>query len=168
MTSTVYSGIDERKHQSSASLAFVREIHQWPVNSPHKGPVTQKMFPFDDVIMFWRCSYGDLLFGTIRDKSTLRRATSIGRPRSVYKSDVERIFLKFLVEMAKDLEGQGQWPPFSIPAKLIERCKFRANLVILAEIHSSACADMQNFLEFWVKIVKVTLKVKVNDPHFQY
>ena len=49
--STVYSGTDERKHQSSASLAFVRGIHRWPVNSPHKGPVTRKMFPFDDVIM---------------------------------------------------------------------------------------------------------------------
>ena len=23
----------------------------WPVNSPHKGPVTRKLFPFDDVIM---------------------------------------------------------------------------------------------------------------------
>ena len=31
---------------------FVREIHRWPVNSPHKGPVMRKMFPFDDVIMF--------------------------------------------------------------------------------------------------------------------
>ena len=49
--STVYSGTDERKHQSSASLAFVRGIDRWPVNSPHKGPVTRKMFPFDDVIM---------------------------------------------------------------------------------------------------------------------
>ena len=49
--STVYLGTDERKHQSSASLAFVRGIHRWPVNSPHKGPVTRKMFPFDDVIM---------------------------------------------------------------------------------------------------------------------
>ena len=26
-----------KKHQSSASLAFVRGIHQWRVNSPHKG-----------------------------------------------------------------------------------------------------------------------------------
>ena len=26
-------------------------IHRWPVNSPHRGPVTRKMFPFDDVIM---------------------------------------------------------------------------------------------------------------------
>ena len=44
--STVYWGADQRKYQSSASLAFVRG----PVNSPHKWPVTRKMFPFDDVI----------------------------------------------------------------------------------------------------------------------
>ena len=49
--STVYSGAGQRKHQSSASLTFVRGIHQWPVNSPHKGPVTRKTFPFDNVIM---------------------------------------------------------------------------------------------------------------------
>ena len=49
--STVYSGVDQRKLQNSASLAFVRGIHRWPVNSPHIGPVTRKMFPFDDVIM---------------------------------------------------------------------------------------------------------------------
>ena len=48
--STVYSDADQRKHQSSASLAFVRGIHRRPVNSPHKWPVTRKMFPFDDVI----------------------------------------------------------------------------------------------------------------------
>ena len=51
--SSVYSGTDQRKHQSSASLAFVRGIHRRPVNSPHKGPVTRKMFPFDDIIMSW-------------------------------------------------------------------------------------------------------------------
>ena len=49
--STIYSGADQSKHQSSASLAFVWGIHRGPVNSPHKWPVTQKMFPFDDVIM---------------------------------------------------------------------------------------------------------------------
>ena len=49
--STMYSGSDQRKHQSSASLAFVRGIHRWPVNSLHKGPLTRKMFPFNDVIM---------------------------------------------------------------------------------------------------------------------
>ena len=49
--SSVASGADHRKHQSSASLAFVRGIHRWPVNSPHKRPGTWKMFSFDDVIM---------------------------------------------------------------------------------------------------------------------
>ena len=48
--SSVCSGADQRKPQSSASLSFVRGIHRWPVNSPHKGPVTRKMFPLDDVI----------------------------------------------------------------------------------------------------------------------
>ena len=48
--STVYSGADQSKHQSSASLAFVWGIHRGPVN----WPVTRKMFSFDDVIMEWQ------------------------------------------------------------------------------------------------------------------
>ena len=61
--STVYSGAYQRKHQSSLPLAFVRVIHRGPVNSPHKGPVVRKMFPFDDVIMslkpwYWLCNIG--------------------------------------------------------------------------------------------------------------
>ena len=51
--STVYSGADQRKYQSSASLAFVRGIHRWPVNSPHKWPVMRKMFPLNNVIIFF-------------------------------------------------------------------------------------------------------------------
>ena len=43
--STVCWGADQRKHQSSALLA------RWLADSPHKRPVTRKMFPFDDVIM---------------------------------------------------------------------------------------------------------------------
>ena len=50
--SIVYSDVNQRKHQSPASLAFVRGIHRGPVNSPHKWPVTRKMFPFDDAIMY--------------------------------------------------------------------------------------------------------------------
>ena len=49
--SIVYSDADQRKHHSSASLAFVWGIHRGPVNSPHKWPVTRKMFPFDGLIM---------------------------------------------------------------------------------------------------------------------
>ena len=49
--STVGSGADQRKHQSSLSMAFVREIHRWLMDSPRKWPVTRKIFPFDYVIM---------------------------------------------------------------------------------------------------------------------
>ena len=56
--STVYSGGDQRKYQSSTPLAFVWGIHRWPVNSPHKRPVTRKMFPFDDVTMQRACHTG--------------------------------------------------------------------------------------------------------------
>ena len=50
--SIVYSEADQRKHQNSASLAFVWGIRRGPVNSPHKWPVTRKMFPL------WRvCIY---------------------------------------------------------------------------------------------------------------
>ena len=48
---TVCSDADHRKHQSSASLAFVWGTRRWPLNFPHKGPVTRKIFPFNDVIM---------------------------------------------------------------------------------------------------------------------
>ena len=66
------SGTDQRKHQSSASLAFVRGIHRRPVSSSHKWPVTRKMFPFDDVILttrwiHWCClSYDKLLKWTMK------------------------------------------------------------------------------------------------------
>ena len=65
--SNVYSGADQRRHQSSASLAFVREIHRWPVNFPHKCPVTRKIFPFDDIIMF-----SEIFDDTYREMSTVR------------------------------------------------------------------------------------------------
>ena len=34
----------------------MRGIHRWPANSPHKGPVTRKIFPFDDIIIWWSTS----------------------------------------------------------------------------------------------------------------
>ena len=54
--STVYSEADQRKYQRSASLAFVQGIHPGPVDSPHKWPLTRKIFPFGDVIMTIPCS----------------------------------------------------------------------------------------------------------------
>ena len=67
--SAVYSGADQRKHQSSASLDFVRGNHRGPVNASHKWPVTRKMFPFDDVIMIseiWACIFFVRLLATDR------------------------------------------------------------------------------------------------------
>ena len=49
--SAVHSDADQRKHQSSASLAFVWGINRGPMNSPHKWPLTRTLCPFDDVIM---------------------------------------------------------------------------------------------------------------------
>ena len=62
--SNVNSDTDQRKHQSLASLAFVWGIHRDrrippPPPHTHKGPVTRKMFPFDDVIMKWLHRTGD-------------------------------------------------------------------------------------------------------------
>ena len=59
--STIYSGADQGKHQSSASLVFVWGIHRGPGNSRHKRPVTRKMFPFDNVIMQWEKTLHTLL-----------------------------------------------------------------------------------------------------------
>ena len=49
--STICPGGDGRKDQSSASMALVRGNHWESTNSPHKGPVTREMFPFDAVII---------------------------------------------------------------------------------------------------------------------
>ena len=59
--SIVYSDADQRKHQSSASLAFVWGIQRGSMNSPHKWPVTRKMFPFKwryHGTMFFNCWWG--------------------------------------------------------------------------------------------------------------
>ena len=61
---TFCSGVDQRKHYSSTSLAFVKGILRSPANSPNKGPVTRKMFPFDDVIMY-EFLVGDLWCGRV-------------------------------------------------------------------------------------------------------
>ena len=60
--STIYSGADQWKHQSSALLASVRGSHRGLVNSPHKWPVTRKVFPFHDVPMM---TYSDDMWKVI-------------------------------------------------------------------------------------------------------
>ena len=52
--SSVCTGAEQIKHQISALLAFVRIIHRWPLNAPHKGSVMRKMLPW------WRHQYLDV------------------------------------------------------------------------------------------------------------
>ena len=50
--STIYSSADQRKHQSSASLAFVLGIHWWLVNS------LQKRARNTENVSIWLCHHG--------------------------------------------------------------------------------------------------------------
>ena len=89
--SVVYSGADQRKHQSSASLAFMRGIHRWPLNSPHKGPVTREMFPFDDVIMIVLLLVLDTKYGRPRvlNQTVMAIKTSLYSPGKRFLGNLE-------------------------------------------------------------------------------
>ena len=52
--STVCSCADQRKHQSSASLAYVRGIHRWSMTSPHIRRITRKCFHLM-ALSWWIC-----------------------------------------------------------------------------------------------------------------
>ena len=57
----------------SGALAIVKGMYRWPVDSPHKGPATRKMFPFDDVIMLTDATIGSYsVFGDSSDESYIR------------------------------------------------------------------------------------------------
>ena len=85
--SIVYSGVNQRKHQSSASLAFVREIHRGPVNFPHKWPVTRKMLPFDDVIMSILAISRDI---SLRRSNNYKMISMIPSNKQIYEYNSEK------------------------------------------------------------------------------
>ena len=96
--STVYSGTNQRKHQSSASLAFVWVIHRGPVNSPHKWPVTRKVFPFDDVIMMTQFAhiYQSLCCRCTYYKYSHANTIKTLRLRCCYHVSLHKIYIKIL------------------------------------------------------------------------
>ena len=65
--STVYSDADKKQTSKLCVTGLSVGNSPGPVNSPHKGPVTQKMFPFEDVIM-WRGYEHHLVYETHRAK----------------------------------------------------------------------------------------------------
>ena len=109
--STVYSSADQRKHQSSASLAFVRGIHREPVNSPHKWPVTRKMFPFDDVIMSdsatCKCVRVMLKSGHVQGLAIACQIFELQTPGKYIYVDTDTIGILRLPYMSMDLRYLG-------------------------------------------------------------
>ena len=106
---TAYSGADQRKYQGSASLAFVRGIHRWPVNSPHKGPVTRKMFAFDDIMIceiVLRPPYHvkiDVELKTYFDHTKL-----ICRPAKPYNGSISKLYNFHEITRSDNLPGQAK------------------------------------------------------------
>ena len=109
--STVYSDADQTKHQSSASLAFVRGIHRGPVNSPHKWPVMQKMFPFDDVIMYTSGCQSGPLFTKRTDVLPQVLAKSRSREIGCCNERIASIFDRHLGSAAAEVpvKCQSDW-----------------------------------------------------------
>ena len=91
--STVYAGADQRKHQCSASLAFVRVIHLWLVNSPHKLPVTRKMFPFHDAIMLQKCHCMIRVFTDIIHTHFISTCTITGKNPASWNFRLNKIYV---------------------------------------------------------------------------
>ena len=72
---------------------FVRGIHRWPVDTQHKGSLTRKMFPFDDVIMLWSFTvYGSNAAKTLvkfgSDWTTLNTNVVASRVCEILRYDV--------------------------------------------------------------------------------
>ena len=81
--STACGGADQRKLRSSASLVFVMGIHRWPVNSPHKGPVTWKIFPFDDLIIYIHTAITSCLYSPYKWHYVIMRVITFETTKSM-------------------------------------------------------------------------------------
>ena len=107
--STVYSDTDDRKRQSSALLAFVRGIHRGPVNSPHKWPVTRKMFPFDDVIIMTRTISRDRETSRRSKRKAIRDENKRWTDRTIPYAFGEEGFGKWTIKLMYNIENK-MWP----------------------------------------------------------
>ena len=125
--STVGSDGDQRKYQSSVSLVFVRGIHRWPVNSPHKGPVTRKMFPLDDVIM------------TIYGQNIINNEIFLMSSRSLRRQDMDiYIYIREIKVCARgclvQIDWYDLWKSLYIPAQHISEIYLKPVLLYLERV----------------------------------
>ena len=104
----------------------------------------------------------------IHTRARLGRVAPLGRPRSVYMSDIECRFVSRNGQMALKVKVNA----FHFQYHLRESQDAYLMLIWWFELKSMksyrAGKPKFKFVEYWVKMAKMTLKVKVNDPHFQY
>ena len=96
-----YSGADQRRHRSSASLAFVWGIHRWPMNSLHKGPVTWKM-----IWWLWTDKTSQHKVITIKQSTTKLCAYFMGILFIYYDCCLHLMKKLWLISIYKDLESR--------------------------------------------------------------
>ena len=101
---TVYS---RRRSKNTSKLRVTGLCDWWPVNTPHKGPVTRKMFPFDDVIVRIhkavgnRATYTDSYFITVTSIKLNRLVFQVIRPYTCSgSSSLLRHFIAWLTNMS--------------------------------------------------------------------
>ena len=138
--SNVYSGADQRKHQSSGPLAFVRGIHRWPGNIPHKWPVTRKMFPLDDVIMDNRCLIMSLITLAWIDRAQ-HYITTYCCNITVYQIYLESTRMHRYICHA--FMGLYPWPTINTTPKICHQIIYTRTLVLsirkcLSRVHECA------------------------------
>ena len=75
---------------------------------------------------------------------------------------------RFLSKWSNDLEGQGQWPPFSIPTESIPGCMFGVNLVILAQIYDELSRGQAKIPRILSQNGQNDLEDQIDDLYFQY
>ena len=136
--STVCSSAYQRKHQNSASLAFVRGIHRSPVNSPHRVPVTRKMLPFDDVVMYTIIKLSCCKLSSAGNK--------VHHDRNVAINVFKQIFVVILKLITATMIMNSRW----IIAPAARRIRWKVftfrNIILLAPSRSSLAASMEVLL----------------------
>ena len=175
--SNVCSGADQRKHQSSASLVFLRRIHRWPVNSPHKSPITRKMLPFDDVIeLIWFFWMGEMSqsVGNRRDKS-IHAETDCSNVHELYTSTKSTFQHKLsfsipLPWLHNELDGVSnrQCLECLINRLFMRRSKktskprvtglWEGNSAVTGELHAQRARKTENVFIWWRHHVFMTVR----------
>ena len=133
--SAVCSNADQRKHPSSVSLAFVKRIHRWLVDIPHKRPITRQMFPIDDVIM---ADYFKRLYQVIPETPEYEEWTSKTRKCEDWlHKQLQSSLCKFIYR---------HWT-YEMSARYICRvCKIEHILLVIHySIHGAVCFQFTQF-----------------------